>query len=137
DSARFKAAVLHHQAAQEVAEYGDDAELEIQDRVYPEFAAPALEDTPEHLHMAGCVGALASDRHAHVPVRVRKIGKRLRGILYPVQFLVHLAMKEFDDPEGVIIGKIGTVDPPALFGKAFIAGRSGSKQRRIKIVGSA
>src|SRR5206468_2099690 len=106
DSARFKAAVLYHQAAQEIAEIGDDPVLEIQNWVFPEFATPALEDAPEHFDMASFVGALAGDRHAYLPVRVRKVGERLRGIFYAVQFLVHLAMKEFNNPQGVVIGKI-------------------------------
>src|SRR6266480_1782524 len=131
DSARFKAAVLYHQAAQEIAEIGDDPVLEIQNWVFPEFATPALEDAPEHFDMGSVVGALAGDRNAYLPVRVRKVGERLRGIFYAVQFLVHLAMKEFNNPQGVVIGKIGTLDPPALLGKTFIAGRSWSKQRGI------
>jgi hypothetical protein len=121
NAARLEAAVLYRKPVHEASQVGNNAVLEIENRVFANLAAPALIDTPEHENVSCFVRALAGDAHPDAPIRIREIGQRPRRIFHAVHFFVHLTVEKLDVLQLVTRREIHAVRPSFLYAKALVA----------------
>ena len=128
NAACLEATVLYRKPVHEASQVGNNAVLEIENRVFANLAAPALIDPPEHENVSCFVRALAGNAHPDAPIRIRKIGQRPSRIFHPVHFFVHLTVEKLDVLQLVTWGEIHAVRPSFHYAEALVAFRRFSEQ---------